>query len=329
MKYFLIHIYCLITLLSYSQDSTIFKSGFEENIVPTYVTYDLTEINTKWFTAWSSPDIYSTNSTTSSLNVPINYTGYQMALKDSSYAGFLTYYLLPGIIENSAVEWLGAVLPTKLIKDKIYCFRAYVSLADTSNYATGNIGAYFSPDSIYIPFFPPPPKPLPTDYSYVVSSPASELFTDKIGWTEINLTYQAKGDEQYMYIGNFAPDSLMDYDYLGSSTPPLYGIAYYYIDEVSLTICNNLNIKENTINETITLYPNPNTGQFTYAISNYDGSLMQLVVTDLAGRTLITQTINQAVTAVDANNLANGIYVCSLIGNNGIVVNYGKVSIQR
>ena len=322
MRKILVSIFLLLTQISFSQDTIIFNSGFEENIIPTYQTYNLSEINTTWFSSWRSPDIFSFNNATASSGVPINFAGNQLPFKDISYAGFITY--TRGITGSPIREWLGISLPSNLTPNSYYCFKAYISLADTFNFATGNIGIYFSTDSIYMEL-PPQSTPLPTDYSYVVSTPVNQIFLNHSGWTEINLLYQAKGDERYMYIGNFSPDSLIDYQYVSSDPDSTYGQAYYYIDEVTLYKCDGVGIDEKFVNTT-ELYPNPTTGDL-YIVNNAAEAL-QLDLYNSVGQLVLSSKIISGSNYLQLSDLANGLYFAKLsLGNN--LVEVKKVIINK
>ena len=67
-------------------------------------------------------------------------------------------------------------------------------------------------------------------------------------------------------------------------------------------------------NEHITVYPNPNNGNFTIETSKKQTVLLH----DVNGRLALNQTITGK-TSIDASNLAEGIYNVSLVSNEGVV----------
>ena len=58
-----------------------------------------------------------------------------------------------------------------------------------------------------------------------------QLLNDTVNWMKIEGSFIATGNEKYITIGNFFPDSLSDIGFFG--TPTSWG-AYYYIDDVSV-----------------------------------------------------------------------------------------------
>lgn len=306
MRVIFTYISLLLSSILYSQDSIVFYSGFEENFQPVYSTYDITEFNSKWFSSWASPDIFSTNSQYDYYNVPINAVGYQEPLLGESYGGFGTICIGFG---PNLPEWFGTKLSDSLLEGQSYCIKFSISLADTVEYASGNIGVYFSTDSIYMDSMPAPPTPYPVNYDYVTSTPNSTVFLNTESWTKIELHYTAKGGERYMYLGNFFPDSLTNYQYVGNSMPS-YGFAYYYIDEVYVYKCEGVSIKENTVSP-ITIYPNPGNGIFT--IENTK-PIKQLKIYSSYGQLIYTASPTSNQTTVDLMHLPAGIYLCNIDG---------------
>lgn len=59
------------------------------------------------------------------------------------------------------------------------------------------------------------------------------------------------------------------------------------------------------------IYPNPNTGIFNVSISDQSNSIVDLVLSDLTGKQILTKQIpaGQTTTQIETNNLANGVYM--------------------
>ena len=108
------------------------------------------------------------------------------------------------------------MLETCLEKDSSYYVEFYVSLSEKSNYSSKMIGAYFSENEIKVNNskrlkFTPQIK----NESFVV---------DTLNWVKISGVYKAKGDEQFLIIGNFGKNKTkFDKEQL---------FAYYYLDDV-------------------------------------------------------------------------------------------------
>ncbi len=87
-----------------------------------------------------------------------------------------------------------------------------------------------------------------------------------------------------------------------------------------VTFCNEItyNVKEMYADNNITLFPNPNNGQFTLQIndlSNYKG--VQLRIVDFLGKTIVQQNIVNEITAIDIRKFAQGIYYAEIISDKG------------
>lgn len=123
-------------------------------------------------------------------------------------------------------EYIQGVLLEKLEAGKEYCVSFYASRAESSKWATSNLGAYVGQrayDSFaYVPDF------LRLKYDVSVASP-NPLRSNK-DWEKISGTFVAKGGERFITIGIFDTDSLLvvekQNDYKNSS--------FYYIDDVSI-----------------------------------------------------------------------------------------------
>lgn len=157
-----------------------------------------------------------------SAGVPTNNSGYQIPRTGEAYAGFVTY-ALPGINYREYIS-------TRLIdtlKPGRHCVSFYVCLANRIRYASNNLGAYFSPDSIYVstsdtlPYVP--------QYNHPV------IIADSVGWVQVYFEFQATGNELFMTIGNFKSWVLTDTLLIDGN--PSTVTAYYYIDDVSVVAC--------------------------------------------------------------------------------------------
>jgi phosphatidylserine/phosphatidylglycerophosphate/cardiolipin synthase-like enzyme len=80
--------------------------------------------------------------------------------------------------------------------------------------------------------------------------------------------------------------------------------------------------------KTVKVYPNPNTGSFNVSVTNENIKEVNLVLTDLAGKTVYTTTlkVNGAQDIkVETNNLPKGIYNLQLKSNQGM--QFSKVAV--
>jgi hypothetical protein len=82
--------------------------------------------------------------------------------------------------------------------------------------------------------------------------------------------------------------------------------------------------KESVGNMQVTIYPNPNTGQFILETSSQEKQVMNIY--DVDGRLVLTQTIFEK-TIIDMNGLDDGIYNLSLKSATGVA--YKKLIIVK
>jgi gliding motility-associated-like protein len=158
--------------------------------------------------------------------VPANDWGYQEAQDGDAYAGFLTF-AIPDINHSVFREYIAIELTEKLEAGQNYYWCMYVSLTDSVEYYSNNIGIALT-------------KELITDYSFpyiLLDFPVygnwEAPISDYINWVKIGGTFVAEGNEKFLYIGNFLNDEetetvkFQDNDRGGPS-------AAYYIDNVYL-----------------------------------------------------------------------------------------------
>ena len=181
------------------------------------------------------------------VDVPQNFAGWQHPRTGNAYAGIGTSAFEPQVNYN-AREYISSRLFDSLQVGKRYCIEFFISLADSSVYAMDRLGVYFFNDSTvdmstidYLPYVPQ------------VETDSGLVFNDTSAWTKISGSFVAQGGERYFMIGNFHSDSATALDTFPAGT---WYWAYYYIDDVSVYLC------EDTlpVPEEITLTPSPSNG---------------------------------------------------------------------
>lgn len=189
---------------------------------------------------WSSPtgkkaDLFSESAPVeSTVSTPKNYAGEQMALSGSNYAGVRWW----SYQNKEPRTYLQTKLKYKMKKDSLYCVRFYVSLADLSKYATGELGAWFGKDKVE--------KEEPASLTFDVTVPAvrTKVYNDMFSWQGVCGTYESKGNEEWMIIGNFAATEKTLNEKAkrpkGETRQQVFS-AYYYIDNVEVTPVKNRN----------------------------------------------------------------------------------------
>jgi len=163
----------------------------------------------------------------SDFGVPNNLiNGFQIPLTGNAYAGITIYSYIPDLREYIAVKVI-----EKLIKSRNYCVKFYTSYGPTSH-ALDLIGAYLSADSIICVnngnLFNKTPQ---------ICNPYGNVLNDTLNWMKISGSFISAGGEQYMYIGDFYPDTQNTISHFNLTFPNT--ISYYYIDDVSVCECND------------------------------------------------------------------------------------------
>ncbi|MFM9944776.1 MAG: OmpA family protein, partial [Bacteroidia bacterium] len=122
------------------------------------------------------------------------------------------------------IEFISAELKETLEKDKVYCFKVYLRLRETSIYGVNAFGVLFSPEI-----------PKADELMYGEAKPSVKHnggagLSFKTKWMELSCTYKARGDEQFITLGSFAnADSMSKIKLKGEIFE-----AYYYFDMVQL-----------------------------------------------------------------------------------------------
>lgn len=157
--------------------------------------------------------------------MPNNWMGYQSSLQGLGYVGIVIYSDYYNVGTNNYREYIQTKLKEPLKPCTEYTLSFYVSLADTSNYASPNMQAAITKDSIYsqIPWIIDHITPTYAGPGYAV--------TDTANWTLLSYTFMAEGGEQFLTIGDFTSrydTTLVKVRNDGRE------LSYYYIDMVSL-----------------------------------------------------------------------------------------------
>ena len=184
---------------------------------------------TGWFSATGKKaDLFSENATVeSTVSTPKNFAGEQSALSGANYAGARWW----SYQNKEPRTYLQTQMKHKMKKDSLYCVRFYTTLADLSKYATGELGAWFSKEKIE------KEEPASLTYEVTVPSVRTRIYSDMFSWQGVCGTYESKGNEEWMVIGNFAATEKTVNEKAkrprGETRPQVFS-AYYYIDNVEV-----------------------------------------------------------------------------------------------
>lgn len=205
-----------------SAQQNLVPNGSFEDTVHCPILGDL--YNAKYFSnpTDASPDYFNICAPAmNNTSVPVNIGGYQVPRSGNGYGGIIAY----GFGTNYR-EYIQTLLVNTLLKDKIYAIEYYTCLGNLASVACNNLGVLFSQTSISI-------STVNSIHSaYALST--KDIITDTLNWIKIRFLYKAKGNENYLIIGNFKDDNLTDTltSYVGGND------VYYYIDDISVTEIN-------------------------------------------------------------------------------------------
>lgn len=195
-------------------------------------------------TDWYSPtslkaDLFSASVSGAPISVPDNVYGTEKPLTGDNYAGITAF----SYNNKQPRTYLITTLTQKLQKGQKYCVKFNVSLADLSKYAINNLGAHLTTKPIELEG----KKDLiftEKDKEIVLKIGSNRVFNARYNFETVCSIYEAQGKEQYLIIGNFTESRDTKFEKLkkdnnlkGSQVP----IAYYYIDDVSVSLITEEN----------------------------------------------------------------------------------------
>jgi gliding motility-associated-like protein len=154
---------------------------------------------------------------------------YQIPRTGGSYASLLGYITTSTVTPDRFAQ---VKLKDTLKINKIYCITFYVNLFNFCQYSTDKLGAVLT--STPFPCLPPATAPNYTLTGYVpqIISPAGVQLDDTLNWMEVSGVYTALGNEAYITIGDFFPQS--QHSIVQSYPANCNGVAFYYLDDVSV-----------------------------------------------------------------------------------------------
>jgi hypothetical protein len=260
-----------------------------------------------WY-QYNSPDYFNSSCGAGGYSVPNSWFGYSPAKHGNAFVGFIGY----AGIGTEAKEYLYQQFSTPLVNGKIYKLSFYVTLADASNGAIKNIGAYFCPS-----------LPSLTGFSYINVVPQivnqNGFLTDTLNWFEIQGLYTATGGEQYLIFGNFnsnANTDTINANTTSANTTSYPRYSYYYIDDITLIDQSTVGINELSNGASVNAFPNPANDVLNINVNTTKENLT-IKITDVVGRDVLNIEYESH---LDISFLEKGIYIVSLLQGNKTLV---------
>ncbi|MCC7301697.1 MAG: T9SS type A sorting domain-containing protein [Bacteroidia bacterium] len=175
----------------------------------------------RWFRPTDgTPDLYNSCATAPIVDVPQN--GFQFARTGNGMAAIYTSASTLDYREYTEVQLLNSPLTAGS-----YYAEMYVLLDDASQFATNQMGMYFSPSPVVSCFFNGPYTNLTPQVSYT-----GPVITNTATWTKISGCFTTTGGERYLMIGNFRDDANTTI-FTRPGFHPTVG-AYYFMDDVAV-----------------------------------------------------------------------------------------------
>jgi hypothetical protein len=245
-----------------------------------------------------SPDLYSNcNTNVHTFHTPDNILGTQSPKSGDNYSGILTHS------EIDAREYIQIQLIESLVIGKQYCVEFFVSIADSSAYASNNIGAYFS----LLPISVNNATVLPNIPQ--INNLITNKLDNKYTWTKISGMFTANGGEKFMTIGNFNND--ITTDTIDFSDPSIWiNASYHYIEDVSVIDCENISINESK-EDSFIIYPNPIIDLISIKMFNVNDIVSIELNNSLGISTKINYdkfAYNENTITIDLSDFTSGVY---------------------
>lgn len=207
-----------------AQQNLVPNPSFEDTLHCPTGTNDAGAVSFWYNPTMASPDYYNSCSVNGA-GVPLNDWGYQYAQDGSSYIGICTYY---STISNYR-EYMQVKLTEKLEAGRTYCWSFWISLLDSTDFASNNIGIGLSENPV-------------TNFSAQSILSVScigaygEIYADRNHWKQVSGTYTALGNEEFLTIGNLFNDQNTQFVQVASNSIGGQG-AYYFIDNIIFGNC--------------------------------------------------------------------------------------------
>lgn len=244
------------------------------------------------------------------VGVPTNVVGCEQPYDGAGYAGaffFIPNYQLTAL--DGFREYLAVRLIEPLQEGMVYDVSMQLSLAERTTHAIWNVQVLFSADSLTQPTTSYMP------YEPQLNGTPGDYIDNYDGWRKVEWAYTASGGEQFMYIGNFQPNSETDTlrVHSGSTFQHYFPATYYYIDDVRVEYEPlNVSYKEKT---STWLYPNP-CDQTLNVVLGESQNMIQ--VWNHLGQLQNVQTKhNYGKICLDTSSLRPGIYIIRISSAKG------------
>lgn len=283
---------------------------------------------THWYnySQTSTSDYFNTcNNNTGGCGIPNNF-GYQLPRSGEGYMhaqivtrnnqnGFLFWFWDIGF-EHSRENFFGEF--TSPLQTGSYYVEIYTTLADLYEriIATNAFDMLLLEDTIYRPFTASPPH---IDLQQVINlNPSGEIIRDTLNWVKLSTCFEASGGERFFAIGTFRDTLDIQYDAFDHPDNDFLSASYYF-EDVRIFPCDNCCSGGNAFPDFVVVNSNPGTATnpTVFNINLSAAASASLELYDSAGRRVANYTAEEEISAVNAPNLASGVYHYRFASSNG------------
>lgn len=276
---------------------------------------DLSATLANWYSpSGGTPDVHFTDISNACWNFqpnssypgPIGLKGHQLPRSGSSMAGFFAY-TIDGLNQR---EYLQVQLMSPLVPTGKYLVEFYVSLADSTEFSSNNLGFNLSVTA--------PSGGGDGVLNVTPQFAVSNEIDDTQGWVRVFDTITVTEAFEYLTIGNFFDDNSTSVvsNPTASFAAGTYG-AYYFIDDVRVTrvFTGPAAINEQTYMD-VRIFPNPTTDEAVIEFNEiYSQTSVDLL--DASGKVLWTTDDVAKQVIVDLRKREKGMYFIRINSDSG------------
>ena len=311
-----------IVLAGLADAQNLVSNGDFEQFTTCPSALDQISVATGWSTYRGTCDYYNAcNEDTT--GVPWNWFGYQPASSGVGYAGIYCFSDDDGNPLQER-EWFGSELITPLVPGAKYfvSFRASCTMGGSYMsgsliYAADHLGVLFSHSAFLSTYL----EPVPNHADVFTES----ILADSTEWSLVTGSFIADSAYSHIVVGNLFDDATTDY--LLVVPGGLFQLAYYYIDDVcvsvdSLTCLGGVGITEHA-DTGIRVFPVPFTDRFSIAWTGTWKGIKEVELFDTQGRAVpIDASVRTSSIEVHIyGTTPDGVYVMSLLTEDGSRLN--------
>lgn len=301
MKKLLITVLMLLTHVCVAQVNLVLNPSFEDTVSCPMGGDELYKAEF-WSGFRGTPDYFHTccKSTNCVVGVPNNDFGSQYPHSGNAFAGMISYDLTGAPYR----EYLGVQLLSPTVVNQKYYLSFYINWSGKLGFTIAHNKIGCSLSSIQYS------KTNPYDINNAPLAFTDSILDDSIGWSKVELSFISDSIYNFLILGNFFVDSLVDTLHLGQFNVH----CYYYIDDVCLSTDSNF-CKTYTSNleelkqDKLYVFPNPanNSIQIENINSNFN-----ITIYDVFGNLVLRKKYSSENKTINLEAISNGIYYISI-----------------